>query len=474
MRQGRAKRAARRLLGDAVGWNIDRLVPPLPSLLLIDEQNLVSARVERVLAQSYRVERLLRGQAGSAAEAVAVVISSPSARGVTVADLPRGLPRIFVVPAAPSVADVVAAIHAGAHDLVLVDDTRAVLLALDTALERCRLEAELLRLADGPVVPEIIPQMLGESAEMVKLRARVARVALSDITVLVSGPSGSGKELLARALHDAGPRRTGPFVAVACGDLPVLLAERELFGFARGAFPGATDEKKGLLREATGGTLFLDEVADLPLELQGKLLRALQERTLRPLGQTAEVPFDARVVAATSRDLEAEVRAGRFREELYFRLNVISMRTPSLGERGHDVLLLAQYFIRRASTETRPLLGLTPGAARALMAHDWPGNVRELEHCITAAVTAAPADHVGTADLPAPLGQPKVTPAPESLKSLEVVERAHILSTLHAVDGNRALASRILKLDRKTLYRKLKSYAGSDPPPRPRMDSAPG
>jgi len=450
------------------------LVPARSPLLLLDEERLISADVERALSAHYAVERVARDEVSRAPSAAAVVVSCSSARGVRVADLPKMLPRVFVVKTPPSVADVVAAIHAGAHDLVLAADTRALLAALDTAFERCRLEAELLRLSDGPVVPEIIPQILGESPVMVKLRARVARVALSDITVLVTGPSGSGKDLLARALHDAGPRRAGPFVTFSCGAIPTHLAERELFGHARGAFAGAVEERRGLLLQATGGTLFLDEVADLPLELQSKLLGVLQERTVRPLGHSLELPFDARVVAATRRDLEVEVRAGRFREDLYFRLNVISLQTPALSERGHDVLLLAQYFIRRASTEARPLLGLTPGAARALMAHGWPGNVRELERCITSAVTAASADHVGTADLPAPLGQPRVTPSPESLKSLEVVERAHILSTLNAVDGNRALASRILKLDRKTLYRKLKSYAGSEPPPRPRMDSASG
>jgi two-component system response regulator HydG len=449
-------------------------VSSLPKLLLLDEQNLVSPRIERDLAQKFVVRRATRAEAREMSDLDVVVVSCSNARTLAVDDLPRGVPRLVVVAALPAIADVVAAIHAGAHDLVAADDGRAILAAVEDAVERRRLDAELLRLAEAPTTPEIIPQILGESQVMVKLRARVARVALSDITVLVTGPSGSGKDLVARALHDAGPRRSGPFVAVACGAIPKHLAESELFGHTRGSFSGAVQDRDGLLLQASGGTLFLDDVAEMPLELQAKLLRALQERTVRPLGQGREIAFDARVVAATSRDLEQEVRAGRFREDLYFRLNVITVRTPALSERGHDVLLLAQYFIRRASTPARPLLGLTPGAARALMAHDWPGNVRELEHCITAAATAATADHVSTSDLPAPVGQRKAAPAPESLKSLEVVERAHILNTLHAVDGNRALASRILKLDRKTLYRKLKSYAGSEPPPRAREDSVPG
>ncbi len=449
-------------------------MPQRPSLLLLDEQHLVPEPVERELAQRFLLRRATRAEANAAKAPDLVLVSCASARQVDVPPLPLGVPCVVVSATQPAVADVVAAIHAGARDLLAVHDVRAILSALEVAAERRRLESELLRLADAPTPPEIMPQILGESPVMVKLRARVARVALSDITVLVTGPSGSGKDLVARALHDAGPRRGGPFIAVACGAIPRNLAESEFFGHTRGAFSGAVQDRSGLLLEASGGTLFLDDIAEMPLELQAKLLRALQERSVRPLGQGAEVPFDARVVAATSRDLEHEVSAGRFREDLYFRLNVITVKTPTLAERGHDVLLLAQYFIRRASTEARPLLGLTPGAARALMAYDWPGNVRELEHCITAAATAATNDHVGTADLPAPLGQPKPVQPADSLKSLEVVERAHILNTLSAVDGNRALASRILKLDRKTLYRKLKSYAGTEPPPRPRMDSAPG
>jgi DNA-binding NtrC family response regulator len=452
----------------------ESLVRALQSLLLVDEQNLISARVEQDLMQHYAVRRLGRGEVGPDPNVAAVVVSCSNARAVRVADLPAGLPRVFVLASAPSMADVIAAIHAGAHDLVQVENAPALLAALDKALERCRLEKELLRLADAPSVPEIIPQILGESSVMVKLRARVARIALSDITVLVTGPSGSGKDLVARALHEAGPRRAGPFVSVACGAVPSSLAESEFFGTAGGAPAEDAADERALLLRASGGTLFLDEIGDLPLEVQGMLLRALEARTMRPLGDGTELSCDVRIVASTGRDLERDVRAGRFREDLYFRLNVINVHMPALSERGHDVLLLAQYFIRRASTEARPLLGLTPGAARALMAHDWPGNVRELEHCMTTAMTAAVADHVGTADLPAPLGERKVAPSPESLKSLEVVERAHILNTLHAVDGNRALASRILKLDRKTLYRKLKSYAGSEPPPRPRLDSATG
>jgi len=446
------------------------------SILLLDEQRVVSDRVESELLQRYVVNRLSLAESSATAAVDLVLVSCSSARQVRLPELPPGVPCVLVAAGQPALADVVAAIHAGASDLVASSDVRSIVSAIEVALERRRLERELIRLADAPAAPDVAPQILGESQVMVKLRARIARIAASDIAVLVTGPAGSGKDLVARALHDAGPRRGGPFVMVECGALPqdIGAAERELFGHGRGTFAGGEEARVGLLAQANGGTLLLDDVEELPLELQARLLRALQERCLRPAGQGTQVPFDARVVAMSSSDIELEVAAGRLREDLYFRLNAVSVRVPALAERGHDILLLAQCFIRRASTETRPLLGLTPGAARALMAYDWPGNVSELERCIVSAATTAPNDHVGTADLPAPVGQPKPALSPESLKSLEVVERAHILSTLSAVDGNRALASRILKLDRKTLYRKLKSYAGSEPPPRPRMDSAPG
>lgn len=443
-----------------------------PTLLLLDDQRLITSRVEHELRQRYDLVRNVAGERLGPGACDAVVIACERVSELDVNQLPQDVPRVIALSTRPSVSDVVAAIHAGAHDIADGQDARALVNAVDAALDRRCLEVELLRLAEAPARVPSIPEVLGDSEAMQKLRARIARVAASDITVLIVGPSGSGKDLVARALHSAGPRRHGPFVAVPCSAIPRGLAESELFGHTRGAFSGAVQDREGLLLRASGGTLFFDDIAEMPLDLQAKLLRALQERSVRPLGQGREIPFDARVLAATSRDLEAEVRAGRFREDLYFRLNVITVRTPSLVEREHDVLLLAQHFIRRASTESRPMLGLTPGAARALLAHDWPGNVRELEHCITAAVNAATADHVSAADLPAPFGRKQALPRSESLKSLELVERAHILSTLQAVDGNRALASRILKLDRKTLYRKLKSYQGSERPPRPRLDSA--
>jgi DNA-binding NtrC family response regulator len=311
---------------------------------------------------------------------------------------------------------------------------------------------------------------------MERLRDRLRRIGGSDVTVLVTGESGSGKEIVARILHSQ--RGAGPFVAVSCSAIPRHLMESEFFGHARGAFTGASGDRVGLLAQASGGTVFLDEIGDMPLELQAKLLRALQQRTVRPLGQREEVRFDARVMAASSRDLEKEVAEGRFRQDLYFRLNVMRVAVPPLRERGGDILLLAQNFIERCRKPSRPIVGMTPAVARALLAYSWPGNVRELEHCILAAVAIARYDHITVAELPIEIGG---STAPlkneiDDLVPLHELERLHILETLRSVGGNKALASRFLGLDRKTLYRKLRSYAeaaGQPPPVKDRQDSYP-
>jgi two-component system response regulator AtoC len=280
--------------------------------------------------------------------------------------------------------------------------------------------------------------------------------------VLITGESGTGKEVVARALHAHGAHRNGPFLAVSLGAIPRELLESELFGHVKGAFTGAVSDRSGFLVQASGGSVFFDEIADMPLDTQAKLLRALQQRSLRAIGHRDEVPFNARIIAATSKDLEKEVEAGRFRQDLYFRLNVIHLAVPPLRERGHDVLLLAQHFIQRLNTPLRRIVGLTPAAARALLSYHWPGNVRDLEHCIVAAAASARYDHITAEDLPERVRGPAAALLdrnPDDLVSLKELERQHILEVLRSVGGNKALTSRHLGLDRKTLYRKLKEYS---------------
>ncbi len=425
-------------------------------VLLHDPEERVPRAIDTELLRHVRVER--NEHLPPDLDRYEVVVVTESHAGDISAE--RAGPRVVVLADEPSLGDVIGAIRAGAADVVSVADPSAVVDAVRSALSAVSLESELARLKDSLPVPALLPELLGESKAMQRLRARIERVASSDATALVSGPSGSGKDLVAHALHRLGPRQSGPFIAVACGAVPRHLVESEFFGHARGAFTGAAQEHVGLLVRASGGTLFLDEVGEMSLELQAKLLRALQERRIRPLGQSTEVAFDARIIAATSRDLEQEVRSGRFREDLFFRINVVTIRTPALATRERDVLILAQHFIRRASQADHPRRGMTPAAAQALLCYPWPGNVRELENCIVAALAATRTDHLTELDLPPHLQRVERAGRDQvELSPLDDVERAHILKTLRSVDGNRALASRILRLDRKTLHRKLKRYS---------------
>jgi two-component system response regulator HydG len=298
---------------------------------------------------------------------------------------------------------------------------------------------------------------------MRNLRELVARVARSDAPVLVIGETGSGKERVARALHRLGPRPEGPFVALNCAALPEHLLESELFGHARGAFTDARSARPGLLVHANGGTLFLDEIAELPLALQPKLLRALEERRVRPVGGEEEVPFEARIVAATNRDLDAAVEEGRFREDLFFRIDVLRVEVPPLRARGSDVLLLAQHHLRECAARLgKQVLGISHGAAERLLRYDWPGNVRELVNCIERAVALTDHEQILVEDLPERIraeGRSHVIVAsddPSELVPLEIVEQRYIARVMESVGGNKTLAARILGLDRKTLYRKLR------------------
>jgi transcriptional regulator with PAS, ATPase and Fis domain len=289
----------------------------------------------------------------------------------------------------------------------------------------------------------------------------VNRVSETDANVLVTGESGTGKELIARALHDRGGRE-GPFLAINCAAVPENLLESELFGHARGAFTDARSSRSGLFVEANGGTLFLDEIGDMPLGMQAKLLRALQERKVRPLGTTHEIPFDARIIAATNRDLEVEVTQGRFREDLFYRINVVRIDIPPLRARGNDILVLAQGFLERlAERSNKPVSGIGRLVAERLINYNWPGNVRELENCMERAVALAKFTEITPDDLPAKIRNYRPTEVfnlsedPNELPSMKVVEERYIRKVLAAVSGNKTLAARVLGLDRRTLYRKL-------------------
>lgn len=304
--------------------------------------------------------------------------------------------------------------------------------------------------------------LIGDSAVMRALRELVARVAPHDATVLVLGESGTGKERVAQSLHRA-RGRGGPFVAIHCAAMPDTLLESELFGHVKGAFTDARHDRVGLFVQAQGGTLFLDEVGELPLPLQAKLLRVLQERCVRPVGSVHEVPFDARLVAATNRDLEELVREGRFREDLLYRLQVVAIEVPPLRARGRDVLELADRFRRELAEQYgKPVRAIAPDALVRLLAHPWPGNVRELRNAMERAVALAGGDVLQLADLPRSVTEAEASDdalfGPDELVPMDEIERRYVRHVMERVGGNKSSAARILGFDRKTLYRKLERY----------------
>ncbi|HEY8209388.1 MAG TPA: sigma-54 dependent transcriptional regulator, partial [Myxococcaceae bacterium] len=382
-----------------------------------------------------------------------------------IADSRPDLP-VVVLTAFGSLETATASIRAGAYDFVTKPvELDALTLVLERAVSHRRLRDEVHRLRRAVAAGAERDLLAGESLALRRALELIDRGADSDATVLVTGESGTGKELAARALHDRGKRSAGPFIAINCAAMPEALLESELFGHVRGAFTDARSHKTGLLVEAHGGTLFLDEIGELPVGLQPKLLRALQERKVRPVGANAEVSFDARVVAATNRGVEALVHEGGFREDLYFRLNVIGVELPPLRARGNDVLLLAQRFTQHfAARSGKKVIGFQPEVAKRLLAYSWPGNVRELQNCIERAVAVTSFDQLGVDDLPekiregAPAGAAAERSDGDEIVPLAEVEKRHILKALDAFGGNRTLAARALGLDRKTLYRKLEQY----------------
>lgn len=302
-------------------------------------------------------------------------------------------------------------------------------------------------------------EVVAESPAMRVLMKRVARFASSDAPVVVYGETGTGKEVVARTLHHNGPRASQPFVAVNVAALPAELLESELFGHAKGAFTGASSAKRGLLEEAEGGTLFLDEIGEMPLPLQAKLLRALQDGEVRRLGETRPFAVDVRIVCATHRDLRALVQQGAFREDLYFRLHVLTLRVPPLRERREDILPLAQSLL---DAEPTPVRRISREAEERLLAHAWPGNVRELGNAIQYGVALTQGHEISVDDLPEGIGPSATPPGPAApdLRSLVEVEREHILRVLDACGGSQSEAARVLGIGRNTLWRKLREYAG--------------
>jgi two-component system response regulator HydG len=369
---------------------------------------------------------------------------------------------VIVLTAFGDYALAVDAVRAGAYDFLAKPVKLDVLeLALSRAVERRRLRQEVKALQESRGGRRF-GELVGESAAMRKVHDLLARVAGSEVSVLVTGESGTGKELVARALHGEGPRRDGPFVALDCAAVPENLLEAELFGEER-ASGESTTAKTGLFAQANGGTLFLDEISAIPVALQSKILRAVEDRVVRPVGAARDVPFQARLVTASNRDLETAVEEKRMREDFYFCINVVEVRLPPLRARGNDVLALATHFLRDfAERAKKPVTALTPEVGEKLLAYPWPGNVRELANVIERAVALTHHDHVTVHDLPEKIAEHRrshvvLTDATEFV-TLEEMERRYILQILEAVGGSKSVAARTLGLDRTTLWRKLERY----------------
>jgi two-component system response regulator HydG len=310
--------------------------------------------------------------------------------------------------------------------------------------------------------------LIGVSPKMQRVYRIIEKVSQHNYPVLILGESGTGKELVARSIHFQGTRKSRPFVPVDCSSLVPTLIESELFGYVRGAFTGAVQAKAGLLETAESGTLFLDEIADLPVDLQAKLLRALQEGEIKPVGSTERKSIRARIIAATNRDIEAAIRNNTFRQDLYFRLNVVQLRLPPLRERKSDIPLLVNFFLEKFDEGDRPIRSISDDAMRRLMAYDWPGNVRELENCIARAVAlgTGPILHVG--DLPTNLQYGSAAERPpreDELLPLDELERRAIYRALRETGGDKLAAARLLGIGKTTLYRKLKQYVEQRPRP---------
>jgi DNA-binding NtrC family response regulator len=364
----------------------------------------------------------------------------------------------------------IAAMRAGAYDFISKPiDLDVLAIHIDRAVKHRRLLDRIRSLSESAAASAGFESLAGTSPAMQRVYDMMQRVTGLDSSILITGESGTGKELVARSLHRHSQRGDAPFRAINCTAIPDNLIESELFGHRKGAFTGAQSDRDGLFVSAHGGTVLLDEIADLPLSLQPKLLRALEERRVRPVGANDQVDFDVRIISATNRDLETMVAEGSFREDLFYRLNVIQLELPPLRSRGNDILLLAERFLNEFATAAgKNIKGLTVPVMKKLMSYPWPGNVRELRNCIERAVAMTEFDKLVVDDLPPRIADhvetrlAVISDDPAELVTLADLEQRYIHHVLDAVSGNKSAAAKVLGLDRKTLYRKLDQADGTD------------
>ena len=445
-------------------------------ILVVDDEPEMATVVEQALTRrNYKATQQLSADAAwdlLEREDFDVVVTDINMKGMNGVQLTERIAKtrhdipVIVITAFGSLETATAVLRAGAYDFITKPfEIDQLVVAVERAIQNRKLREEVKRLSAEVARSQPNPEFVGDSIPMRKVHETIARVAETDATVLVTGESGTGKELVARDLHRRSKRKDGPFVAINCAALPESLLESELFGHVKGAVTDAKASKKGLFVEASNGTLFLDEIGEMPPGMQAKLLRALEERAVRPVGGTTETHFDARIVAATNRDLESLVESQRFREDLYYRINVVHLALPPLRARGNDVLALAQQFINRyAEPMGKKVAGFSTAVAERLLSYSWPGNVRELQNCIERALALARFEELTVEDLPPKVRDYKptfvvvATEDPTDLMTMEEVERRYIQRVMEAVGQNKTQAAKVLGFDRTTLYRKLERY----------------
>jgi DNA-binding NtrC family response regulator len=448
-------------------------MPSQIRILVVDDDEVTCKLLEEVLSkEGYRVEKALNGREAiekGTQKSYEVILTDIKMAGVDGMEVLRTYRQkspdsiVIMMTAFGSIETAIGAIKEGAYDYVSkpfkLDEIK---LTIRRALEQKRLIEENLLYRRELITQYKIENIVGRTPAMLQVYKTIARVADSRSTVLITGESGTGKELVARAIHFNSPRAGKPFVAVDCGSLAETLLESELFGHIRGAFTGAVASKKGLFEEADGGTCFLDEVGDISLAMQAKLLRVLQEHEIKRVGGNEPLKIDVRIVAATNKNLEGLVEEKKFREDLFYRLNVVSLNLPPLRERAEDIQLLADHFLRKFAEENKKAISqISPEAMDLLLAYGWPGNVRELENVIERSVTLSHHSVILPEDLPRRIRAEKKQDLAQALPShlpLAELEKIYIQKILEETGGNKKKAADILGIDRRTLYRMAARY----------------
>ncbi len=465
------------IAAEAVPVNEQTIETNLLNLLIVEDERSVreccrdvarslgfSAQVAESREQAYRILDSIN------IDVVLLDLRLPAGNGLDILReirLRRPEAVTIVMTGFATVQSAVQAMKLGAYDYITkpfnFDELR---LELERVTAHLRLTAENRLLREQLRSKQGFGQLVGHSPEMEKLYRIIAKAAHSTHPVLILGESGTGKELVARSIHYAGPYKDKPFIPVDCGSLVPTLIESELFGYVRGAFTGAVRSKEGLLATAEGGTIFLDEIGELPVDLQAKLLRAIQEKEIRPVGGTRPMPINVRILAATNRDLDAAVSQGTFRRDLYFRLNVLTLRIPPLRERKQDIPLLLGDFLERINKSSEIQHAIGDDALRVMLNYDWPGNVRELENSVERACTTCSLPTIHVTDLPTQIRDSQALAATveaaadsPAITPLEALEKQAILHAIQVLDGDKLEAARRLGIGKTTLYRKLKEYS---------------